>query len=115
MRDGTTSGTFTLPGMSGNTTAEVIGESRTVPVTAGAFSDTFDGYGVHLYKLATSAGGGGGGGSGGGSGGTPPAGTTGSSGDGGGGGGGSCGLTGAELLAVYGLMLLRRIRRGHRA
>lgn len=115
MRDGTTSGTFTLTGMTGNTTAEVLGENRTVAVTGGAFSDTFSGYAAHLYKIAAPVGGGGGGGgSGGGS--PPPATGSSSGGDGGGGGGGGCGATGLEGFALYGvILLLRRISRGIRA
>jgi len=105
MRDGMTSATFTLSGMTGNATAEVLGEGRTVAVTAGAFSDTFTGYGVHLYKIPAPAGSGGGGGSGGGE--APPTGGATTGGNGGGGGGG-CGLTGAELLAVIALMMVRR-------
>ncbi len=107
MRDGTTSGTFTLSGLTGTQSAEVLGESRSVTVTAGAFSDTFTGYGVHLYKIPAVAGGGGGSGGGGGGGGSSSgSGSTG--GNGGGGGGGGCGLTGLESLAVLGLLLARR-------
>ena len=32
-------------------TAEVLGESRTLPVTGGVLTDAFQAYGVHLYKI----------------------------------------------------------------
>lgn len=48
----TGSKTFTLPGTTG-TTVEVIGESRTLPVTAGQFTDSFAAeYTHHVYKVA---------------------------------------------------------------
>jgi len=105
MRDGPTTGHFTLAGLSGTLSAEVLGEGRTVPVTQGVLSDNFGAYGVHLYKIAGTATGGGGTG-GGGTGGSGSGGT--GTGSGSGGGGGHCGATGAELLLVYGLLLLRR-------
>jgi hypothetical protein len=48
MRNGSTTGTFTVPSGS---SVEVIGEGRTIPITNGKFSDNFGGYGVHLYKI----------------------------------------------------------------
>jgi hypothetical protein len=51
MRSGTTTATFTLRGMPVAASAEVIGESRTIPVASGAFSDTFQAYGIHLYRI----------------------------------------------------------------
>ena len=56
---GATTGTFTLSGPSGSlgvtgSTATVIGESRTVPISGNAFSDSFAAdYTYHLYKIAT--------------------------------------------------------------
>ncbi len=50
-RPGTTTGTFTIAGMTGNGSATVIGESRSVAVTAGTFSDAFAANAVHLYQL----------------------------------------------------------------
>ena len=51
MRGGATTATFTLARFPARATAEVLGESRTVPVTGGVFSDAFQSYGVHLYKI----------------------------------------------------------------
>lgn len=45
-----TSATFTLSHDT-FTTATVLGENRTVPVASNAFTDTFEGYAVHLYQL----------------------------------------------------------------
>jgi hypothetical protein len=42
--------TFTLPNIEGGT-AEVLDESRQLPISAGVFADDFTGYGVHLYKV----------------------------------------------------------------
>jgi hypothetical protein len=52
MAGATTHATFSgLTNLQGATTAEVIGESRSVPIANAAFEDDFDGYGVHLYKI----------------------------------------------------------------
>jgi hypothetical protein len=48
MRDGSTTGTFTVPSGS---TVEVIGENRSLPVADGKFTDDFASFGVHLYKV----------------------------------------------------------------
>jgi hypothetical protein len=50
-RMGTTTGTFTVKGMTGSGTATVIGENRTVNVTAGTFTDAFAANDVHLYQI----------------------------------------------------------------
>src|SRR5581483_5008089 len=50
-RTGSTSGSFTLQGVTGSGTATVIGESRTVPITHGAFTDTFTANAVHIYQI----------------------------------------------------------------
>ena len=43
--------TFSIPCV-GNATATVLGENRTIPVSAGSFSDSFaDGNAVHLYRV----------------------------------------------------------------
>jgi hypothetical protein len=44
-------GSFTVAGMTGNAVATVVGENRTVEVTAGTFSDAFAANGVHIYKI----------------------------------------------------------------
>ncbi len=51
MRNAPAKGTFTLPGLTEPTTIEVIGESRTLPLRKGQFSDTFGPYDVHLYRI----------------------------------------------------------------
>jgi hypothetical protein len=53
MRDGTTTATFTVAGLSGKAKAEVLGESRTVEVRDGVFQDDFAPWGVHLYLIRT--------------------------------------------------------------
>jgi hypothetical protein len=50
-RTGTATGSFAIQGMTGNGTATVIGESRTIPITAGKFSDAFAANGVHIYQV----------------------------------------------------------------
>jgi hypothetical protein len=54
-RAGTTMGTFSIAGMTGNATATVLGENRNVAVTAGQFSDAFAANDVHLYVVDLSA------------------------------------------------------------
>jgi hypothetical protein len=51
MRSGSTTATFTLRDFPATASAEVIGETRTIPVANGAFSDAFQSYGVHLYRV----------------------------------------------------------------
>jgi hypothetical protein len=43
---------FSLRGFGVRAAAEVIGERRTLDVTAGELVDAFDGYDVHLYRIA---------------------------------------------------------------
>ena len=50
MRNAPTTATFTLAGRTGDE-VEVIGEGRTLKAAGGKFSDPFDGYGVHLYRV----------------------------------------------------------------
>lgn len=50
MRSGVTTATFTV---TSGTTVEVLGENRTLPITAGKFTDNFSSYGVHLYKITS--------------------------------------------------------------
>ncbi|MGQ9732148.1 MAG: hypothetical protein ACUVX8_12845 [Candidatus Zipacnadales bacterium] len=49
MRDGKTRGSFNVPGTTGE--VEVLGEKRTLANRAGIFTDEFEGYGVHLYRV----------------------------------------------------------------
>lgn len=48
MRDGHTLATFRVRK---GKTAEVVGENRTIEIKRGKFSDTFNQYGVHLYRI----------------------------------------------------------------
>lgn len=50
MRGGETTATVKLPGITSGM-AEVLGETRTIPVAGEAFADKFAGYGVHLYRV----------------------------------------------------------------
>ena len=54
MRGDTTTARFTIAGLTGKDTAEVLDENRVVPVVNGTFSDRFAGYGVHLYRIRLS-------------------------------------------------------------
>jgi hypothetical protein len=47
-----TKATFRVQGLTGNRTAEVLGEDRQVRVQNGVFTDACAGHGVHLYRIA---------------------------------------------------------------
>jgi hypothetical protein len=51
MRNGPTTGTFTLRGLPASATATVRGENRRLPIRNGRFEDRFDPYDVHLYEI----------------------------------------------------------------
>jgi hypothetical protein len=51
MRGGMATATFTLRDFPAAASAEVIGEKRTIDVKAGVFTDAFQTYGVHIYKI----------------------------------------------------------------
>jgi hypothetical protein len=51
MREGSARATFTLKDVGGDQTVEVLGEERTVVFANGSFSDRFDAWDVHLYRL----------------------------------------------------------------
>jgi hypothetical protein len=51
MRDGATTATFTVAGLTGRVMAEVLGEGRTVEVRDGVFKDEFGAWDVHLYRI----------------------------------------------------------------
>jgi len=53
MRGQPTRDTFTLRGVSEDTAAEVLGESRHISVRRGEFADEFKPYAVHLYRVKT--------------------------------------------------------------
>jgi hypothetical protein len=54
-RAGTTTASFVINGMTGSGVANVVGENRTVAITAGKFSDAFAANGVHIYQIDLSA------------------------------------------------------------
>ena len=51
MRDSVTRGTFELKGLGDKARVEVLGEDRALTAQDGRFTDEFEGYGVHLYKI----------------------------------------------------------------
>jgi hypothetical protein len=51
MRPVVATGTFKPRGVTTGT-ATVLGENRTIPISGGSFSDSFDGYAVHIYQLS---------------------------------------------------------------
>jgi hypothetical protein len=51
MRNAPAKGTFAIPGLSGDASAEVLGEGRNVKVVNGRFEDDFAPYDVHLYAI----------------------------------------------------------------
>jgi len=51
MRDGRTQGRFALQGLSGRKTVEVLGENRTLESNDGVFTDDFQPWDVHLYRM----------------------------------------------------------------
>jgi hypothetical protein len=52
MRNESVTGTFTVDNIARGT-AEVLGENRTITITNNEYSDTFSGYGIHLYRLSS--------------------------------------------------------------
>jgi hypothetical protein len=50
-RPGTADGTFTIAGLSGSGSADVLDENRSANVSDGRFSDSFASNAVHLYKI----------------------------------------------------------------
>jgi hypothetical protein len=51
MRNHPARGSFSVAGLPAETSAEVLGEGRSVKVVDGKFDDDFDAYGVHLYVV----------------------------------------------------------------
>ena len=51
MRNGETTATFTLQGLAGEKTVEVLGEERSLSARNGTFSDTFKSWAVHGYRI----------------------------------------------------------------
>ncbi|MCF7973407.1 MAG: hypothetical protein K9N55_06300 [Phycisphaerae bacterium] len=52
MRQGATKATFSIPEIQGKHTVEVLGEDRTLDMQGGVFTDEFDLWDVHLYRVA---------------------------------------------------------------
>lgn len=50
-REGETEATFTVPGLTGERTIEVLGENRTLSAHDGVFTDRFTDWAVHLYRF----------------------------------------------------------------
>ena len=53
MREEPTEGSFTVTGLPAEASVQVLGEDRTIRAEDGSFSDDFEGYAVHLYKIDT--------------------------------------------------------------
>ena len=51
MRNGGTTATFTVPGLAGEKTVEVLGENRTILSKDGVFKDSFKAWDVHIYRI----------------------------------------------------------------
>ena len=51
MRNGAAQGAFNVRGLPETVRAEVMGEARTIAVKGGKFSDAFEPYAVHLYRI----------------------------------------------------------------
>jgi len=51
MRNGPARGSFEVDGLPEMATAEVLGESRSIPVRGGKFQDAFKPHDVHLYRI----------------------------------------------------------------
>lgn len=56
MRDGETPATFTARGLPGEQTVEVLDENRTITAKDGVFTDRFEPWDVHLYRIRVPAG-----------------------------------------------------------
>jgi hypothetical protein len=52
MRDSSTKAKFTIPALKGKRIIEVLDENRTILSKDGVFSDTFEAWDVHLYRIA---------------------------------------------------------------
>jgi hypothetical protein len=53
MRNQPAQATLNLASPADNSSAEVLGESRNIPIKGGAFTDEFKPYGTHLYRIAS--------------------------------------------------------------
>ncbi len=53
MRGSATAAEFKLPGFEGDTSLDVLGENRSLPIRNGGFRDHFEPWGVHIYRVPT--------------------------------------------------------------
>ena len=53
MRETASTANFTVAGLKGDTDVEVLGEGRRLTARDGVFSDRFEPWAVHLYRLGT--------------------------------------------------------------
>jgi len=51
MRPGATTATFSLSGLTGRWSVQVLGENRTLTAQDGVFTDQFGLWEVHLYRI----------------------------------------------------------------
>jgi hypothetical protein len=51
MRDAAVKATFTLGNMTGETTIEVVGENRALSARNGVFTDRFESWDAHIYRI----------------------------------------------------------------
>jgi hypothetical protein len=51
MRNGDTTATFALKGLAGEKKVEVLREDRSLTARGGAFSDAFQAWAVHCYRI----------------------------------------------------------------
>jgi len=52
MREGQTTGRFSVKGLKGEHTVQVLGEDRKIVAKDGIFTDGFESWGVHLYRVS---------------------------------------------------------------
>jgi hypothetical protein len=51
MDNASATGTFQVPGLSGDMAVQVLGENRRLTMRNGQFQDSFDANGVHIYQI----------------------------------------------------------------
>jgi hypothetical protein len=56
MRDGKTTASFILRGLTGEPKVEVLDENRTINLQNGVFRDDFQPWDAHVYRIATAPG-----------------------------------------------------------
>lgn len=53
MRGSATTASFSVVGLAGEKSVEVLGENRTIPAQGGSFKDHFEPWDAHLYRVVT--------------------------------------------------------------